>query len=330
MTFTMAQSEFSLIDRFFKAHGVVRDDVALAIGDDAAVTDIPTGYQLVTAVDTLVNGVHFPVDSHPFDVGHKALAVNLSDLAAMGAEPAWATLALTLPEADERWLQQFCDGFFQLANAFNVQLIGGDTTQGPLSITVQVMGLVPQDKAIKRQGARPGDQIFVSGTLGDAVLGLQIHQGKLQTNKLTEQQKMVLCDRLYRPVPRVELGIALRGVATSMIDISDGLAADLMHILDASEVGASIEMERLPLSASVQALGDTVDTTTSTLTGGDDYELCFTLPDNRLTKLQDICQQLNIDVTRIGVIEPRRRLRILDRGEEVSLAQRGFEHFSGT
>ncbi|HEY5604331.1 MAG TPA: thiamine-phosphate kinase, partial [Gammaproteobacteria bacterium] len=170
----MTYSEFSLIELFFKDRGVRRNDVALAIGEDAAITQVPAGFQLVTTVDTLVNGVHFPADSEPYDVGHKALAVNLSDLAAMGAEPAWATLALTLPKADENWLQAFCDGFFTQADAFNVQLIGGDTTQGPLSITVQLMGLVPEGKAIRRSGAKSGDRIFVSGTIGDAALGLRI------------------------------------------------------------------------------------------------------------------------------------------------------------
>jgi thiamine-monophosphate kinase len=325
----MTQSEFSLIDQFFKARGVLRDDVVLAIGDDAAVTTIPAGYQLVTAVDTLVNGVHFPLDSQPFDVGHKALAVNLSDLAAMGAEPAWATLALTLPEADDSWLQQFCDGFFQLAKVFNVQLIGGDTTQGPLSVTVQIMGLVPQSKAITRSGAQPGDQIFVSGTLGDAALGLQIHQQTLPANRLSEQQATVLCDRLHRPLPRVGLGIALRDIASSMIDISDGLAADLTHILEASKVGATIAMEQLPVSDSVQTLRESVDIETSVLRGGDDYELCFTVPENRATKLQDIARQLGVMLSHIGVIEARSGLRVLNKGKEMTLAQLGFEHFTG-
>ncbi|WP_455196819.1 thiamine-phosphate kinase [Kaarinaea lacus] len=328
-TLTMTQSEFSLIDQFFKSRGVLRDDVVLGIGDDAAVTTIPAGYQLVTAVDTLVNGVHFPFDSEPFDVGHKALAVNLSDLAAMGAEPAWATLALTLPEADENWLQQFCDGFFQLAKVFNVQLIGGDTTQGPLSVTVQIMGLVPQGKAITRSGAQLGDQIFVSGSLGDAALGLQIHQQTLSTSKLSEQHVTVLRDRLYRPLPRVALGIALRDIASSMIDISDGLAADLTHILKASKVGATITMEQLPVSDSVQTLSKSVDIETSLLRGGDDYELCFTVPENSVTKLQDTTRQLGIKLSNIGVIEARDGLRVLNKDKEMTLSQLGFEHFTG-
>ncbi|WP_455206528.1 thiamine-phosphate kinase [Kaarinaea lacus] len=323
----MTQSEFSLIDHFFKGRGVVRDDVPLAIGDDAAVTNIPLGYQLVTAADTLVNGVHFPVDSKPYDVGHKALAVNLSDMAAMGAEPAWAMLALTMPKADEHWLQAFCDGFFNLANTFNVQLIGGDTTQGPLCITVQLMGLVPEGGAIKRNGAKPGDRIFVSGTVGDAALGLQVHQQTLSPHNLTQQQSQALLTKLHRPVPRVALGMALRDTATAMIDISDGLAADLIHILDTSKVGATIHMEQVPVSDIVLALGESVDSVASILGGGDDYELCFTVPENQLTKLPDISRRLNIDVTEIGVVEQRNGLRILNKGTEIKPPHRGFEHF---
>lgn len=324
----MTQTEFSLIDHYFKDRGVVRDDVTLAIGDDAAITNIPAGYQLVSAVDTLINGVHFPFDSQPFDVGYKALAVNLSDLAAMGAEPAWATLALTMPEADETWLQQFSDGFFQLAKEFNVQLIGGDTTQGPLSITVQVMGLVPQGMAILRSGAKPGDSIYVSGCIGDAALGLQIHQQSLLLQSLSQHQSQALCAKLYRPCPRVALGKALRGIASSMIDISDGLAADLTHILNASRVGATIELDRIPVSEQLQAAGESVDRVTNVLGGGDDYELCFTVPENQVAKLDDISLLLSINVNKIGVVKEDIGLRILKEGHEIKLHQLGFEHFT--
>jgi len=324
----MTQSEFSLIDHFFKARGAVRNDVSVAIGDDGAVSSVPDGYQLVTAVDTLVNGVHFPVDSKAFDIGYKALAVNLSDLAAMGAEPAWATLALTMPNADESWLQQFCDGFFQLAEEFNVQLIGGDTTQGPLSVTVQVMGLVPQGQAVLRSGAKTGDAIYVSGCIGDAALGLRIHQQQIAPSSLSRQQSEALCARLYRPYPRVALGKALRGIASSMIDVSDGLAADLIHILDASRVGATIELENIPVSDHMQAVGELVDTVANVLGGGDDYELCFTVPEDKTTKLADISQQLSLNVKRIGAIKAGKGLSILKNGLEVKPRQLGFEHFS--
>ena len=324
----MTYSEFSLIEHFFKDRGVRRSDVALAIGDDAAITQVPAGFQLVTTVDTLVNGVHFPADSEPYDVGHKALAVNLSDLAAMGAGPAWATLALTLPAVDENWLQCFCDGFFAQADAFNVQLIGGDTTQGPLSVTVQMMGLVPEGKAIRRSGAKSGDRIFVSGTIGDAALGLRIHQRQLAPHNLTTQQTQALCAKLYRPAPRVALGMALRDIATAMIDISDGLAADLIHILDASQAGATIHVERVPLSEILQALGKSIDCMPAVLGGGDDYELCFTVPEHRVPIVAWLSQQLSINVTEIGVINEKTGLQILRNGVEIKLLGHGFEHFA--
>jgi len=326
----MTQSEFSLIDHFFKARGAVRDDVFLAIGDDGAITSVPTGYQLVTAVDTLVNGVHFPVDSKAFDVGYKSLAVNLSDLAAMGAEPAWATLALTMPNADESWLQQFCDGFYQLAEEFNVQLVGGDTTQGPLSVTVQVMGLVPQGLAVLRSGAKSGDAIYVSGCIGDAALGLQIHQQQLALPSLSRQKSQAFCERLFRPYPRVALGKALRGIASSMIDISDGLAADLNHMLDSSCVGATIEFEKIPVSEQLQAVSESADTTIYIMSGGDDYELCFTVPESKVEKLGEISQQLSINVNRIGIINASTGLCVLKNGVEMKSLHSGFEHFSQT
>ena len=324
----MTQSEFSLIDKYFKDRGIFRDDVSLAIGDDAAVTNVPTGFQLITAVDTLVDGVHFPQDSQAIDVGFKALAVNLSDMAAMGAEPSWATLALTMPQVDELWLQQFCDGFFKLANEFNVQLIGGDTTQGPLSVTVQLMGLVPQGEALKRSGANPGDRIFVCGDVGDAALGLQVHQQKLSSLKLTEKQIQTLLSKLHRPVPRVELGMALRNVASSVIDISDGLLADLNHILDASQVGATVHLERVPVSETMRALADSVDQFAYALGGGDDYELCFTVPESKMAAMHKIQRQLTIMVTEIGVVEETCGLRLLNKGVEIELPIKGFEHFS--
>jgi len=324
----MTQSEFSLIDKYFKGRGIVRDDVSLTIGDDAAVINVPTGFQLITAVDTLVEGIHFPLDSIAFDIGFKALAVNLSDIAAMGAEPAWATLSLTMPQADEMWLQQFSDGFFELAREFNVQLIGGDTTQGPLSVTVQLMGLVPQGEALKRSGAKAGDRIFVSGNVGDAALGLHIHQRKFSPPNPTEKQKQTLLTKLHRPLPRVELGIALRNVASSVIDISDGLVADMSHILDASQIGAVIHLERLPVSESMRASVDSVDQFAYTLGGGDDYELCFTVPESKMAAISKIQQQLTIIVTEIGVIEETRGLRLLNKGVEIKLPIKGFEHFS--
>ena len=324
----MTQSEFSIIDKYFKGRGISRDDVSLAIGDDAAITNVPAGYQLVTAVDTLVDGVHFPRDSQPYDIGYKALAVNLSDMAAMGAEPVWATLALTMPQADESWLQQFCDGLFTLAEEFNVQLIGGDTTQGPLSITVQVMGLVPTGESLKRSGAQPGDKIFISGDVGDAALGLHIHQQKFKSSDIKQEQKKVLLAKLHRPNPRVELGMALRNIASSVIDVSDGLLADLNHVLEASRFGAVVHLECLPVSETMRTLGNSVDLYSYVLAGGDDYELCFTVPEVKLEELRKLRKQLTVNVTEIGIVEEKPGLRLLNKGVETESKLKGFEHFS--
>ncbi|MEJ2179129.1 MAG: thiamine-phosphate kinase [Gammaproteobacteria bacterium] len=324
----MTRSEFSLIDKFFKDRGVVRDDVTLAIGDDAAVANVPAGFQLITAVDTLVDGVHFPRDSQAFDIGYKALAVNLSDMAAMGAEPAWATLALTMPQVDESWLQQFCDGFFKLADEFNLQLIGGDTTQGPLTVSVQLMGLVPQGEALKRSGAKPGDRIFVSGNVGDAALGLQIQQQNISSTNLTTEQKQTLLARLHRPEPRINLGIMLRNVASAAIDVSDGLLADLNHMLNASQLGAKIQLECVPISQPMREYGESIDQLALSLAGGDDYELCFTVPESKLAEIQKIHQQLKLKVSEIGVVEEKYGLRLLNKGVAVKRPFKGFEHFS--
>ena len=324
----MTTSEFSLIDRFFKSRSLQRDDVTLGIGDDAAVTNIPQGMQLVSAVDTLVNGIHFPIGTPPFSVGYKALAVNLSDLAAMGAQPAWAMLALTLPEADENWVKAFCDGFFQLAEKHNVQLIGGDTTQGPLTVTIQVMGLIPEGEAITRDGAKSGDTIYVSGTLGDAAAALYVEQNKLQVSSVLTEE---LNKKLDQPMPQNELGMMLRGIATAAIDISDGLVADLDHILDASEVGACLHQEKIPLSKTLLSLRDEVAEEAllnCSLYGGDDYELCFTAAEKDRQKVAEIAQQLSISVTEIGVIESQKKIRLLNKNVCTEISPMGYQHFS--
>lgn len=269
----MALGEFDLIRRYFTNLGAA-EGVALGVGDDGAVLDIPPGHQLVSVMDTLVAGVHFPEDTTPFDIGYRALAVNLSDLAAMGAEPRWFTLALTLPKADETWLTGFAAGLRSLAERFGIALVGGDTTRGPLTITVQAEGLVPIGQALRRSGARPGDGIYVTGTLGDAAAGLALHQGSLQTDGDTAE---FLRSRFFRPEPRVQTGLALRGMATACIDVSDGLLQDLGHVLAASGVGARLELDRLPLSAALRQSADQRACELA-LSGGDDYELCFTLP----------------------------------------------------
>lgn len=323
----MTISEFSLIDQYFKARSVIRDDVLVGIGDDAAITRIPEGMQLVSAIDTLVSGVHFPVDTSPYAIGHKALAVNLSDLAVMGAEPAWATLALTMPQADETWIKQFCDGFFQLAESYNVQLIGGDTTQGPLTVTVQVSGFVPAGEAVLRSGAKPGDLIFVSGTLGDAACALDWLHNNDRLDLTGTMEKLI--ERLERPMPRLALGIALRGIATSAIDVSDGLVADLSHILDASGAGALLYQEKIPVTNSV-TLEDSRKYLDWALYGGDDYEICFTAAANSRKTIQDLSQQLNLAVTEIGVVEMQKKIRLSNKNVCTDLSPLGYEHFSKT
>lgn len=325
----MALSEFSLIDKYFKSRRTRRNDVSVGIGDDAAVTDVPAGMQLVSAVDTMVSGVHFPEQTPAFSIGHKSLAVNLSDLAAMGAEPVWAMLAITMPQADEVWIKQFCDGFFQLAEQHNVDLVGGDTTQGPLTITVQVMGLIPAGKAILRSGAQPGDIIFVSGSLGDAAAALY------GLDKLHAEEKQNISDaiealvkRLEQPEPRVQLGIRLRDIATSAIDVSDGLVADLEHVLEASGAGAALFRERIPLSENIKAIDVSSSSLHWALHGGDDYELCFTAAEINRKKIENIAQQLNTVVTEIGVIEQQKKIRLHDKNVCTDLSPLGYEHFS--
>ena len=323
----MPLAEFSLIDRFFAAHARRRGDVALGIGDDAAVVDVPPGEQLVVAVDTLVAGVHFPESATASDIGHKALAVNLSDLAAMGARPRWATLALTLPQADENWVAEFARGFFTLADRYQVELIGGDTTRGPLCVSVQILGTVPQGQALRRAGARAGDRIFVSGSLGDAGLALRLLQNG---QDCAVAARDALDARLHRPDPRLALGERLRGLASAAIDISDGLLADLGHILDGSAIGATLWIERLPRSPAFQSsvTRESAEWFELPLAAGDDYELCFTAAPEQAAALNALAQELILPITEIGVIETTPGLRCrYDDGREYKVARRGYEHF---
>ncbi|QQS53463.1 MAG: thiamine-phosphate kinase [Candidatus Competibacteraceae bacterium] len=324
----MSISEFSLIERYFAAHRFQRPDVALGIGDDCALLLPPADQQLATTVDTLVAGVHFFADADPEGVGHKALAVNLSDLAAMGATPAWATLALTLPQADEAWLAAFCRGLFTLADRYGVQLIGGDVTHGPvIVITIQAQGFVPPGLALRRDGAKPGDGLYVTGTPGDAGLALAAAFGKAT---IAAGHEGYIRARLERPEPRIAEGLALRGIASAAIDVSDGLAQDLSHILERSQVGARLEVERLPLSpALVASLDRETATVVTALTGGDDYELCFAVPPERISQLEGNVAEWNCRRTRIGVVtaEPGLRLVHAD-GATFHLERRGYDHFS--
>ncbi|MCP3667334.1 MAG: thiamine-phosphate kinase [Gammaproteobacteria bacterium] len=319
----MASSEFELIKQHFSHLGSIRKDVVLGVGDDCALLSPLADQVLAVSMDTLVAGVHFLVDVDPETLGHKALAVNLSDLAAMGATPAWVTLALTLPEKNDAWLSAFCSGFGKLAIQHNLQLVGGDTTRGPLSITVQVHGYVPAGQALRRVGAAVGDQIYLTGTLGDAGLSLKALQGELPLDQLS-----TLRSRLERPTPRIGAGVAMRGVAHAAIDLSDGLLADLGHICEASGVGARIELSLLPLSIAVATYIKSTGDWQIALAGGDDYELCVTVPPHQAAELEQRIRELKTPLTRIGSIESGDSIRVIDTdGSTLQIEQRGYDHF---
>jgi thiamine-monophosphate kinase len=316
-------SEFDLIRRHFAEATPQRADVLLGIGDDCALLQPPPGQCLAVSMDTLVEGQHFFAGADPADLGHKALAVNLSDLAAVGAEPAWATLSVTLPQAYSDWLGGFMRGFAALAAVHRVQLVGGDTTRGPLSITIQLHGFVEPDKALRRAAGHPGDHVCVSGTLGDAGLALQRLQRDAGAQGLSED----LCGRLHRPVPRVELGRLLRGQANAAIDVSDGLLADLGHICESSGVGAVIELGRLPMSDLVAAEAARGNWEYS-LAGGDDYELLFTVNPARVAALLQTCRGAGHVVQEIGFLAADRNITLLyPDGRVKQEVPRGFDHF---
>ena len=315
-------TEFDLIRRYFTR---ATPGAALGVGDDAALLRVNSGMELAVSTDMLVSGTHFFAAADPFLLGHKALAVNLSDMAAMGAQPRWATLALALPAADEAWLERFSAGFFALAQQHGVELIGGDTTRGPLNLCVTIMGEVPYGKALRRDGAQAGDDIWVSGTLGNAALALAHLQGSVN---LAAPELAACAAALHQPAPRVALGLALRGVAHSAIDVSDGLLADLGHILECSNAGAEIEFAALPASAMLrpylaQPLGRHC-----ALAGGDDYELCFTAPVARRDEVGKISAQLGLPLTRIGAIVEGSgcSVRAAD-GGSIHMEESGYDHF---
>ncbi len=293
----------------------------VGIGDDGAVLTLPANTELVVTTDTLVEGVHFHSGTPARDLGYKALAVNLSDLASMGAEPAWFFLALTLAEADSDWLENFAQGMAELAEQTGIQLAGGDTTSGPLSMTITALGLVESGQSLKRSGAGAGELVVVSGTLGDAALALHTIDAGGIPDKISEAA-------LNRPVPRVELGRQLPGLASSCIDISDGFLADLGHILKASGKGADIKLESLPRSASLDRLNESERIEMQTA-GGDDYELCFTIPAERHSELKQIEKEIGIRLTVTGRISADPGLRcITSDGQFYHPGTRGYEHFS--
>jgi thiamine-monophosphate kinase len=322
----MSISEFTLIQHYFASQALCRADVLLGVGDDCALLKVPPGASLAVTLDMLVAGTHFLSDADPEGIGHKSLAVNLSDLAAIGAVPAWITLGLSLPAADETWLAGFCRGLFKLAVQFQVQLVGGDTTRGPLTITIQAHGFVPLDKALRRNGARPGDAICVTGTLGDAGLGLAIVRQQLS---VPAGHAGYLRTRLERPVPRIRQGLELRGLASAAIDISDGLAQDLGHILERSRCGARLTVDRLPRSPALLACVEAEAAIVLALTGGDDYELCFTVPPRHLEQVRALAAGWDCAFTEIGVIEVESGLRCQrEDGTLYKIQRPGYDHFA--
>lgn len=307
--------EFALIRRYFAGLSPAGGrGVQLGIGDDCALLEVDVGQTLAVTTDTLVSGRHFLPDADPESLGWKSLAVNLSDLAAMGAVPRWITLALTLEHADADWLAAFARGLGALAAEHNVTLVGGDMTRGPLSIMVTAMGAVPPGQALRRSGARAGDVVCVTGTLGDAALALREPHVDVALNA-----------RLHRPTPRVQAGLALRSLAHAAIDLSDGLAGDLSHVLQASGVGADVWVARLPRSAAFAKRGPT-DAVALQVAGGDDYELCVCLPPERVAEAQSVC---GVALTEIGRITPEPGLRLLDAsGATMAIPPQGYRHFT--
>jgi thiamine-monophosphate kinase len=316
-------SETQLIERYFRQVGAPRADVVLGIGDDAALLQVPGDAQLVLTTDALVEGVHFVPGAPPRSLGHRSLAVNLSDIAAMGASPCWALLALNLPQADARWLEAFAAGFDALARLHGVALVGGNLSRGPLSITVQLAGVLPRGAALRRDGARAGDALYVSGSIGDAAAGLKCLQGALGASASAHAY---LQRRFEFPTPRVELGAGLRDLASACIDLSDGLLLDAQRLLRASNCRARIELERLPLSAAlVETCGELA--WQQGLSGGEDYELCFSAPAAQAPAIEALALRSVIPVTRIGMLEAGSGLELTLHNVVMSFAASGFDHF---
>jgi len=314
--------EFDLIRQYFTTPTT---HTPLGVGDDCALMTVTPGQELAVSTDMLVEGRHFLKDADARRLGHKSAAVNLSDMAAMGATPRWVTLALALPDSDPGWVGEFAAGFHGLLAAHGVDWVGGDTTAGPLTISVTVLGEVPPLQALRRSGAQAGDDIWVSGTLGDAALGLQCLQ---EGQALSPEDRQFCLDRLEIPTPRVELGLALRGLAHAAIDVSDGLLADLGHVLDASRVGATLDFERLPRSAALQRWRDTPGAVLLPLAGGDDYELCFTAAPGSASRLQQAAARAGVAITWIGTVTATRERILRDAsGHPMPVAWQGFDHF---
>ncbi|MEO7405325.1 MAG: thiamine-phosphate kinase [Burkholderiales bacterium] len=316
-------TEFELIAKYFTRRSRT---AFLGIGDDCALVKPPDGLALAISTDMLVEGVHFFADVDPRALGHKVLAVNLSDLAAMGADPKWATLAMALPDANEAWIAAFAEGFFALADRFDVELIGGDTTRGPRNLCVTIMGTFPPGNAMRRDGAQVGDEVWISGETGAAALGVALKRGEIELDTMS---RAACLRRLEWPEPRIGLGRALRSFVSAAIDISDGLVADLGHICERSNVGMRIDLERIPRAGPVRALSDRARANQAVLSGGDDYELAFTAPPAVQDAVKTAAVRAGVMVTCIGeVVATPQTVRLHDvNGVELTLPVKGFDHF---
>jgi thiamine-monophosphate kinase len=314
-------SEFEIIRRYFTRAST---SAVLGVGDDAAL--IRSASDLVVSTDAMVEGTHFFSGADPYLLGQKSLAVNLSDIAAMGANPRWALLSLSLPHADEKWLEPFSRGFYEIATKYSVELIGGDTCRGPLNLGVTIVGEASEGKVLRRDGAAAEDDVWVSGELGDAALALAHFEGRIA---LDPGQFDRCARKLNSPIPRVALGKRLVGIASAAIDISDGLIADLSHVLERSQAGATIDVSQIPLSEVLQRKLPTRVALQALLAGGDDYELCFTASRSRRGQIEALSQALGLPLTRIGAIESEDGLRLVDEhGEPVEFKGRSFDHFA--
>lgn len=312
-------TEFDLIYKLINTQSINRSDVLTSIGDDCAILSVPENHSLAVSMDTLVAGVHFPEAVSAFSIGYKSLAVNLSDLASTGAKPAWITLSLTMPSVDEKWITEFVKGLFSLADIYGVQLIGGDTSCGPLSVTIQAHGFVK--KPLLRSGAKTDDLVFISGDIGDASLGLRFYSGEKNISE-------TCVTKLNQPEPRIELGLALNDIATSCIDISDGFISDLGHICKQSNCGAEIVLNTVPVSDEYKNYFSEQTDFSNAISFGDDYELCFTVNPRDKESITKIAKELNIKLTCVGKISKSKEIKLFDdKHEEIKLLKKGFEHF---
>jgi len=316
------ESEFQIIEHYFKQKKYNAANVIKGVGDDAAVLDITNHSNLIISMDTLVSGVHFPTNTTPYNIAYKSLAINLSDLAAMGASPAWFTLAITLPDNNPTWLKLFSEGLFDIAEQFKLDLVGGDTTQGPLNITIQIAGYVDDNKIMYRNGAQANDDIYITGSIGDAGAGLL-----LLNEPLGNQSDDYLISRLNNPTPRNSIGELIRNIASACIDISDGLLADLNHIISSSDCGAIINVERLPISTALKNSKIKYDYHQLALSAGDDYELCFCASEEKSEDIKSIANKLNIPITKIGKIVKDGGVVCYFENTPFSVDASGFEHF---